>query len=183
MSEQSTALPVALPQDVDPKSFVVADQWIRVAAYFIDGLPTLLLLLFAWIPVFGLILAGLVSVPYWLLRDITGASLGKRLLGLRVVRPDRQPASTGSRILRNLPLALPGVCMLIPVLGYFLFGPATFVVILVEGIMLFSQGERAGDRMAGTVVLRVAPSPAAYASGHRSPTSLPSESSGKGASK
>lgn len=135
-------------------SQVAVNNWIRVAGYLIDVLPTLLVVVFAWIPIAGLIFAGLILIPYWLLRDITGASLGKLLLGLKVVARDGQPASTGARMLRNLPLILAPTCMLIPLLGYVFAGPLALIVILVEGIMLLTQGVRLGDRLAGTTVVR-----------------------------
>ena len=44
--------------------------------------------------------------------------------------------------------------LIIPFLGYFL-GPATAgIAVLVEGIMLLTQGERVGDRIAGTTVTK-----------------------------
>jgi hypothetical protein len=57
--------------------FVAADKWLRVAGYFIDVVPALILSLVSLIPFIGLIFAGILLTPYWLLRDITGASLGK----------------------------------------------------------------------------------------------------------
>jgi len=133
---------------------VAADKGIRVAGYLIDVLPAIVLGLFALIPIMGPIMAGLLLAPYWLLRDITGSSLGKLILRTMVVRKDGQPASTGARILRNLPLALGPAFLIIPFLGYFL-GPATAgVTMLVEAIMLLSQGERVGDRIAGTTVVK-----------------------------
>ena len=132
----------------------LADKGIRVAGYFIDVLPTLLVIFVAWIPIMGLIFAGLILVPYWLLRDITGASLGKLLLGLKVVARDGQPATVGARVLRNLPIAIGPMCMLIPVLGYILTGPVAGIMVLTEAVMLLTQGERLGDRLAGTTVVR-----------------------------
>ena len=44
--------------------------------------------------------------------------------------------------------------LIIPFLGYFL-GPATAgIAVLVERIMLLTQGERVGDRIAGTTVIK-----------------------------
>ena len=150
MNEHSAAMApgVAAP------TLQLADKGIRVAGYFIDVLPTLLVIFVAWIPIMGLIFAGLILVPYWLLRDITGASLGKLLLGLKVVGRDGRPASTGARILRNLPIAVGPMCMLIPVLGYILTGPVAGIMVLTEAVMLLTQGERLGDRLAGTTVVR-----------------------------
>ena len=133
---------------------VAADKGIRVAGYLIDVLPAIVLGLFALIPIMGPIMAGLLLTPYWLLRDITGSSLGKLILRTMVVRKDGQPASTGARILRNLPLALGPAFLIIPFLGYFLAPATAGVTVLVEAIMLLSQGERVGDRIAGTTVVK-----------------------------
>ena len=133
---------------------IVADKWTRVAGYFIDLIPAVILGLVAMIPVIGLIFAGLLLGPYWLLRDISGASLGKLALGMKVVSLNGQPASKGARVLRNLPLIAAPLCMLIPFLGYVLVIPVGVIVLLVEGIMLLSQGSRLGDKMAGTVVVK-----------------------------
>lgn len=133
---------------------VAADKWLRVAGYLIDVVPAVILGLVALIPFIGLIFAGFLLTPYWLLRDITGASLGKLALGMRVVSQNGQRASKGALMLRNLPLIAAPVCMMIPVLGYFLCGPVALIVVLVEAIMLLSQGSRLGDKMAGTAVVK-----------------------------
>jgi uncharacterized RDD family membrane protein YckC len=133
---------------------VVADKWLRVAGYLIDLIPAVILGLVALIPFVGIIIAGLFLTPYWLLRDVGGASLGKVLLGMRIVTLDGQPASTGARVLRNLTLIPAPACMIIPLIGYLLVTPVAFIVILVEAIMLLSQGSRLGDKLAGTVVVK-----------------------------
>jgi uncharacterized RDD family membrane protein YckC len=125
-----------------------------VAGYFLDLLPTLLVLLVGWIPIIGFMLAGAFLVPYWLLRDITGGSLGKLVLGLRVVRKDGLPASAGARAIRNVPLIFGPLCMLVPILGYIFAIPIAMIVVFVEAIMLLSQGDRLGDRLAGTTVVK-----------------------------
>jgi uncharacterized RDD family membrane protein YckC len=131
-----------------------ADKGTRVAGYLIDVLPAIVLGLFGLIPIMGAIIAGLLLAPYWLLRDVTGSSLGKLILRTMVVRKDGQPASVRARILRNVPLAIGPAFLIIPLLGYFL-GPATAgIAVLVEGIMLLTQGERIGDRIAGTTVIK-----------------------------
>jgi uncharacterized RDD family membrane protein YckC len=139
---------------VTTTNVILADKGVRVAGYLIDVLPTLLLALVAWIPIVGIIFMGLVLVPYWLLRDVTGGSLGKLLLGLKVVARDGSPATVGARILRNVPLILGPACAIVPFLGYIFTIPVSGTVILIEGIMLLSQGERLGDRLAKTIVVR-----------------------------
>jgi uncharacterized RDD family membrane protein YckC len=131
-----------------------ADKWSRVAGYLIDVVPACLIGLFGLIPVIGIMIAGFFLIPYWLLRDVAGASLGKLALGLRVVAHNGQPASIGARIGRNLPLIAAPLCMLIPLLGYVLALPIGAIVILVEGVMLLSQGSRLGDKLAGTTVVK-----------------------------
>src|SRR5580765_538090 len=100
-----------------------ADKGVRAVGYLIDVLPAIVIGLFGLIPVIGIIIAGFLLAPYWLLRDIAGASLGKLLLGTTVVRKDGQAASVGARIMRNLPLAIGPAFLIIPVLGYFLGPP------------------------------------------------------------
>ena len=56
--------------------------------------------------------------------------------------------------MRNLPLAIGQAFLIIPVLGYFLGPPIAGLIILIEGILILTQGERLGDRMAGTMVMK-----------------------------
>jgi len=126
----------------------------RVGAYIIDVIPAALVgLIFGWIPIVGAMIAGFILGPYWLLRDLTGASIGKLLLGLRVVANDGQEAGTGKRVLRNLPLALGPSLLIIPLVGYVVAPIVAFLISLVEIILLLSQGERLGDKLAGTSVI------------------------------
>ncbi len=128
---------------------------LRVAAYLIDVLPTLLVGLFGLIPLIGLMIVGFFLLPYWLLRDITGGSLGKLLLGLRVVAATGGPSSAGQRIVRNLPLVVAPGLMMIPLLGYLLAIPAGLIVVVAEAIVLLTQGNHLGDRLAGTTVIKI----------------------------
>jgi uncharacterized RDD family membrane protein YckC len=131
-----------------------AEKGIRVAGYLIDVVPAIVLGLFVMFPVLGPIIAGLLLSPYWLLRDISGASIGKLILGYKVVLKGGQPASVGARILRNLPLAVGPAFLIIPFLGY-LLGPAvSCIAVLVEGILVLTGGERLGDKIAGTTVIK-----------------------------
>ncbi len=131
-----------------------ADKGLRVAGYLIDVVPAVFLALIGLIPIAGPIMAGLLLTPYWLLRDVFGASLGKLLLGMRIVQQDGQPASAAARVLRNLPLMVGPACLVIPILGYILAPPVAGTVVLVEGILVLTQGSRLGDRLAGTVVVK-----------------------------
>ena len=132
----------------------IASRGIRAAGYLIDVIPACILGLFGMIPIIGVIIAGLLLLPYWLLRDITGRSLAKMLLGLEVVKKDGSPASMGARILRNLPIAIGPAFLIIPLLGYFIAPIVAVPLMLTEMIMLLTQGYRLGDRLAGTTVVR-----------------------------
>src|SRR6266849_5487997 len=95
---------------------IAASKGQRAGAYIIDVIPPLIV--------------GFSLAPYWLLRDITGASIGKLLLSLRVVAKDGQEASVGKRILRNLPLAIGPSLLIIPLLGYIIAPTVAFLVSL-----------------------------------------------------
>jgi uncharacterized RDD family membrane protein YckC len=96
--------------------------------------------------------ASLVATTYMLLRDIARASVGKLALGMRVVGKDGQPASVAERLLRNTTLALAPA--LSSVMNYGLAGLVPDTAIMVESLFLLSKGERIGDRIAGTIVVR-----------------------------
>jgi uncharacterized RDD family membrane protein YckC len=126
----------------------------RVVAYLIDIVPMLLLSLIHFLPVIGWMFYGALHVLYWLLRDIGGASLGKTVLGSYVASQNGGLATTSQRILRNVPLALPGLIGMIPLIGIFFELAAAVVIFGGEAILLLATGSRFGDRLAGTTVLR-----------------------------
>lgn len=126
----------------------------RVVAYLIDLIPAAILALINLIPVIGWMIYGLVFCLYWLLRDVNGASLGKLAMGSIVVNADGQPSTTGQRIRRNLPLALPGLLGILPFVGVVLEIPVAMIVFTAEAIALLATGSRIGDRIAGTMVTR-----------------------------
>ena len=125
--------------------------WLRAAAFGLDliclaGGPLLL----ATVVVFlvGLIApdppAGLprvfraaqaLFVLLFLFRDVRGASPGKALLGLSVVRADRRPLRARDSVLRNLPLLVPGLNLLEAL-----------------SVLRRPDSRRLGDRLAGTAV-------------------------------
>ena len=85
-------------QPVPPLATPVSDIGIRIGAYLIDLLPLIPVVVpLSFIPIIGAMLIGLIVSSYWLLRDITGASLGKLVLGLRVVGKNGMPTSVPSR--------------------------------------------------------------------------------------
>ncbi len=151
MSEQSAAMPQSA---ASATSQVVADLGIRLCAYLIDCISALFIGLFNLIPIAGAVICGLLATPYWLLRDVTGASLGKLVLGIRVVSKDGGNSTVGQRVLRNLTLAIGPALLIIPLLGILLAAIIGGVIGLVEIIFILTQRERVGDRFAKTVVVR-----------------------------
>jgi len=81
-----------------------------------------------------------------------GRSIGKRLIGLQTVRPDRREAA-GFResIIRNLPFAVALFVFAIPYVGWLV----SIAVIAFEAVLIVGneQGRRLGDEIAGTQVL------------------------------
>jgi uncharacterized RDD family membrane protein YckC len=82
-----------------------------------------------------------------------GGSLGKSLLGLKVMSFTGGEAGKGALVARNLPLAVGPAMMIIPLLGYVLAPSAAVVIMLIEAICLLAMSERIGDKIAGTVVV------------------------------
>lgn len=74
-------------------------------------------------------------VLLFLFRDVRGASPGKVLLGLSVVRIDRGPLRVRDSVLRNLPLLVPGLNLLEAL-----------------SVVRRPDSRRLGDRLAGTAV-------------------------------
>jgi uncharacterized RDD family membrane protein YckC len=125
--------------------------WLRAAAFGLDliclaGGPLLvatvlvfLVVLFAAEPPVGLPkvfrAAQLLFVTLFLLRDSRGASPGKLLLGLSVVRPGGGRVRPLDSVLRNLPLLVPGLNLLEAV-----------------AVVQRPDSRRLGDRLAGTTV-------------------------------
>ena len=81
-----------------------------------------------------------------------GRSIGKRLIGLETVLPDRRVAA-GFResIIRNLPFAVAQVAFAIPYVGWLV----SVAIIAFEAVLILGneQGRRLGDEVAGTQVL------------------------------
>ena len=83
-----------------------------------------------------------------------GRSIGKRLIGLQTVLPDRREAA-GFResIIRNLPFAVALAAFAVPYVGWVVSaGLIAFEAVLILGN---EQGRRLGDEVAGTQVMDV----------------------------
>lgn len=122
---------------------------LRVAAFLVDALSmSLILILPASAVSYGMAWIGgsvkVIQIAWWvalamlllaiLLRDgVRGRSMGKRLLGLRLLTPKGERCGYGRSILRNLPLVVPGWN-------------------LVELVMVLAGRPRTGDRIARTTV-------------------------------
>lgn len=157
----NTAL--GLPEPGEWRELPLASSPHRIGAYALDALFVGALQLFQF-PGIGEIL-GMIGTAYMLMRDMNGASLGKLALGLRVVREDGSEASTSRRILRNLPLSLANLPILLPMFGLdvIITSATVGLVSLLEGIFLLTTRRRIGDRLAGTVVIGRASALAAQA--------------------
>ena len=142
---------------------VKADPVLRLGAWVIDILALIILIvpiaIFGVIPFLGwiVVLLGIpaVAVTYHLLRDIKSQSLGKYLLGLKVVSKNGGEAPNGSRVVRNILFAIPAAFMIIPIIGHFIGAFIGFVIVITESIMLLATGERLGDRFGNTAVIKI----------------------------
>ncbi len=134
----------------DVRTFSKAPLFRRLVAELIDGVIPLPFLA----GVFPIWLA--IPLAYALFADGQGASLGKRLLGLRVVRisPEASrhgmPCNVGRSVLRNGGYILAGLCTLSAFLA-----PLGALYPVVEGIVVLCRkdGRRLGDLLAGTQVI------------------------------
>jgi uncharacterized RDD family membrane protein YckC len=146
--------PAVVPPAPLPYSGTREETGRRIFAFLIDIVPMLLLGLVHFVPVIGWMFYGLLHALYWLLRDINGASPGKSILGSYVASAAGGPSSNSQRMLRNLPLAIPGFLGLIPLIGIFIEFFAALALFGLEAVLLLTTGSRLGDRLAGTTVLR-----------------------------
>jgi len=96
----------------------------------------------------------LAGLAYILIADgfAGGRSIGKRLIGLQTVLPDRREAA-GFResIIRNLPFAVAHLALAVPYVGWIV----SVAIIAFEAVLILGneQGRRLGDEVAGTQVL------------------------------
>lgn len=154
--------PQAYGQSAPSQAGMKAEPVMRLGSWIIDvvGLIVCLIpvIVVGLIPFVGWLIALLgipaVAVAYHLLRDIQGASLGKHLLGMRVVSKTGGEATNGQRVLRNILFAVPVACMILPIIGHIIGAFLGFAITVTEAIMLLSTGERLGDKLANTVVIK-----------------------------
>ena len=145
----------AVPQ---PAAVPATDTGLRAGAFLIDVIPAFIAgIVLGWIPILGPMMLGFILCAYWLLRDITGHSLGKIVLGLAVVQKNGASSTQQQRILRNVTIAAGPLLLAIPLGGLFMSPLVAFVIIATETVMLFAKNERIGDMLAGTTVVKTAP--------------------------
>ena len=130
----------------------MAGLGLRFCAYLIDGLVAIPLHILASIPFAGLLFAPLVSL-YWLSRDafFGGQSVGKKAMGIRVIRNDGQPFTWGTSVLRNF-TAFILFFQLIPLFG-FLAVLIMIPVSLLDILIILCTQRRIGDSLANTRVV------------------------------
>ncbi len=126
----------------------------RIGAFLIDFVISLPLALIWLIPIIGTLVGGFALLLYWLLRDVLGPSVGKRLTGLAIVAAKGGPVGAGQLVLRNVPLALPYIILMIPLMGMFIGAGLDVLVLVIELIMILADGRRIGDQLAGTTVVK-----------------------------
>ncbi|GAB6182907.1 RDD family protein [Thermodesulfovibrio hydrogeniphilus] len=99
--------------------------------------------------------AGLfIGIFYLLISDglFNGSSIGKKFLRIKVMNEQTQvPSDFRSSIIRNLPIALSLLFLIIPILGWIICS----LIIIFEFIIIIgsSEGKRIGDYIAGTYVI------------------------------
>jgi uncharacterized RDD family membrane protein YckC len=125
-----------------PPSVSKAEPLPRIAAALIDGILINIITFLFYVFPYGDYIAYSLQLLFWLTRDalpfLDGKSLGKKLIGLRVVREsDLSPITDdyGTSLVRMVPLFIP------------LFQ-------IIDALMVFSHDRRRfGDRWAKTVVI------------------------------
>lgn len=121
---------------------------LRIAAFLVDTLSVSILLVLpasiisygmAWIggsmrvQIVWFVALGILAV-YILLRDgFHGRSIGKHMLGLRLLTPGSTPCGLVRSVVRNIPLLIPGWNLL-------------------EAVLVLAGRNRTGDRIARTAV-------------------------------
>ncbi|MBV9241341.1 MAG: RDD family protein, partial [Acidobacteria bacterium] len=82
-----------------------------------------------------------------------GQSIGKKALGLKVIKPDGSPFMWVDSIKRNL-IYFALLVLMIPIYGLVFNGLLSGPLSIVELILVITSGQRIGDRMGNTYVVR-----------------------------
>ncbi|MBU6375675.1 MAG: RDD family protein [Bdellovibrionales bacterium] len=144
-----------LPERAQVKLAVVQ----RVVAKGIDMLLIVLVAVFVWYPI-----GPFLAIFYSLFADginrfgLQGQSLGKAILGLRVLRTsDNRPARWKESALRNLPGVVATFFAIIPIWGWVIFVLVGIPLAAIEVFLMFrlENENRLGDVMADTRVVDI----------------------------
>ena len=122
----------------------------RFGGFLIDFVIVWPLNLISVIPIIG----PLIVIFYWLLRDINGRSLGKAIVGTTIIGKHGRPATAMQRIVRNLPFAIFTLLLFIPIVGELAAFLLQALAFTAEVIAVLITGERIGDKIAGTTVVK-----------------------------
>lgn len=132
-----------------------ATNFERFAGAFIDGvilLPIYFGVAFVTATISVYLAPAVVSIigaAWWLLRDAKHLSIGKKVMGLEVISKSGGTATEDQLMKRNYTLAGGTLLGAIPMIGG-LGG----LINLIECILLIAKGERYGDQMAETMVVK-----------------------------
>jgi uncharacterized RDD family membrane protein YckC len=126
----------------------------RLGALLIDMLCAIPLAILAIIPFLGIIGAPL-ACAYWISRDafFGGQSIGKKVVGLKVIKPDGSPFLWADSVKRNI-VYFALLVLMIPVYGIFFNAFLSGPLSIAELILVVTGGQRLGDRMGNTYVVR-----------------------------
>jgi uncharacterized RDD family membrane protein YckC len=126
----------------------------RFLALLIDAACAIPLVFMAVVPLIGIIGAPLLCA-YWISRDsfFGGQSIGKKALGLKVIKPDGSPFTWADSVKRNI-VYFGYLVLTIPWVGIFLNLLVNVPLAIVELVMVLTNGQRLGDRQGGTYVVR-----------------------------
>ena len=136
-----------------------ADLVKRILASFIDSIVPFVL---AIIPVIG----ALVGAAYLLTKDaimvmITkdaqwkNRSIGKKIMNLEVVSETGADIDIKASVMRNWPLAIGTIIMIVPVIGW-IIGPIVAAILgVIECVLVLTndKGRRLGDKVGKTMVV------------------------------
>lgn len=131
------------------------DGLLMVPVYLVVGVVTGILaatLSSSLIGFVGGAINAVIGAAWFLMRDALGLSIGKKIMGLEVLSATGGPATQDQLKKRNFTLAGASAAGVVPILGAF----AGLAVYLYEAYMVFTKGERYGDQMAGTMVVKKA---------------------------
>lgn len=148
---QNAAPSVKPPVD----SSLLVNRWL---ALLIDGACAIPFFFLAFIPIINLVMAPLLCA-YFLSRDVlagSGQSLGKKALGLRVVKSDDTPVLWADSAKRNIIYLVLLVMLvnIIPWFGWIITAIAFKLAFLTETIVVASSGRRIGDHLGTTYVTK-----------------------------